>query len=106
MAITHFHIDHHGDLPSLIFAWKYGYVPARSMPVEIIGPVGLKALLDRLAAAYGEWVTTPGYPLTVREIGPNDVVELSGGVQLTWSTLVEREGGDKPVLVAEWIGRH
>ena len=28
------------------------------------------------------------------------------GVQVTWNTVVEREGGDKPVLVAEWIGRH
>ena len=28
------------------------------------------------------------------------------GVQVTWRTVVEREGGDKPVLVAEWIGRH
>ena len=28
------------------------------------------------------------------------------GVQVTWSTLVEREGADKPALVAEWIGRH
>ena len=32
--------------------------------------------------------------------------KLEGGVQVTWSTLIEREGGDKPVLVAEWIGRH
>lgn len=29
-----------------------------------------------------------------------------GGVQVTWDTVVERDGGDKPVLVAEWIGRH
>ena len=28
------------------------------------------------------------------------------GVQLTWSTVVEIEGKDKPALVAEWIGRH
>jgi acyl dehydratase len=28
------------------------------------------------------------------------------GVQVTWGALVEREGGDKPALVAEWIGRH
>jgi len=27
-------------------------------------------------------------------------------VQVTWNTIVEREGSDKPVLVAEWIGRH
>jgi acyl dehydratase len=29
-----------------------------------------------------------------------------GGIQVTWSTLIEREGADKPVLVAEWLGRH
>ena len=29
-----------------------------------------------------------------------------GGVQVTWNTVVEREGSEKPVLVAEWIGRH
>ena len=29
-----------------------------------------------------------------------------GGVQITWNTVVEREGGEKPVLVAEWLGRH
>jgi len=27
------------------------------------------------------------------------------GVQVTWDVTVEREGSDKPVLVAEWIGR-
>lgn len=32
--------------------------------------------------------------------------KIDGGVQVTFNTLVEREGGDKPVLVAEWIGRH
>ena len=28
------------------------------------------------------------------------------GVQVTWSTVVEIEGREKPALVAEWIGRH
>jgi len=28
------------------------------------------------------------------------------GVQLTWQVLVEREGGDKPVCVAESLARH
>ena len=27
------------------------------------------------------------------------------GAQVTWDVTVEREGSDKPVLVAEWIGR-
>ena len=30
----------------------------------------------------------------------------AGGVQVTWNAVVEREGADKPALVAEWIGRH
>jgi acyl dehydratase len=29
-----------------------------------------------------------------------------GGVQVTWNVVVEREGSEKPVLVAEWLGRH
>jgi len=32
--------------------------------------------------------------------------QLEGGVQTTWSVIVEREGGDKPVMVAETISRH
>jgi len=32
--------------------------------------------------------------------------KLEGGVQTTWSVVVEREGGDKPVMVAESISRH
>ena len=32
--------------------------------------------------------------------------KIEGGVQVTWNTVVEREGAPKPVLIAEWIGRH
>jgi acyl dehydratase len=32
--------------------------------------------------------------------------KFEGGVQVTWQVEVEREGGDKPVLIAEWLGRH
>jgi acyl dehydratase len=30
---------------------------------------------------------------------------VEGGVQLTWSITIEREGRDKPALVVEWIAR-
>jgi acyl dehydratase len=29
-----------------------------------------------------------------------------GGVQTTWSVTVERQGGDKPVMIAETVSRH
>ncbi len=31
--------------------------------------------------------------------------EIEGGVQTTWAVVVEREGSDKPCLVAEWLTR-
>lgn len=31
---------------------------------------------------------------------------LDGGVQTTWSVVIEREGSDKPVMVAETLSRH
>jgi acyl dehydratase len=32
--------------------------------------------------------------------------EIKGGVQATWSVTVERDGGDKPCCVAEWLVRY
>jgi len=83
VALTHFHIDHHGDLPTLVFAWKYGILPSRTEPVEILGPAGTRDLLGRLAAAYGEWLLAPGFPLSVREIAPGEAVDLSERVRLS-----------------------
>lgn len=83
VALTHFHIDHHGDLPTLIFAWKYGQLPPRSEPLTIHGPPGTRALIERLAAAYGEWVLTPGFPLAIQEIAPGESAALTPEIRLT-----------------------
>lgn len=32
--------------------------------------------------------------------------KVDGGVQLLWGVTVEREGGDRPCLIAEWLVRH
>jgi acyl dehydratase len=34
-----------------------------------------------------------------------DVEEVAGGLQNTISVVIEREGGDKPVCIAEWVTR-
>ena len=82
VALTHFHIDHHGDLPTLIFAWKYGLLPPRSAPLDLVGPVGTADLMQRLAAAHGTWVLEPGFPLRVVEIAPGAPLALAEGVAL------------------------
>ena len=35
----------------------------------------------------------------------NNLEEIEGGVQATWGVIVEREGSEKPCLVAEWLTR-
>ena len=76
IALTHFHLDHYADLPTLLYAFRYGMLPVRSEPLEIIGPVGTKALFDKLAAVYGEFMTRPVYPQTIHEIEPGGSLEL------------------------------
>ena len=34
------------------------------------------------------------------------VEDVTGGVQVTWQATIEREGGDKPALVSEWLVRY
>jgi len=78
VVISHFHIDHHSDLPALVFAGKYGMLPARTAPLDIVGPLGTRALLERLAAAHGEWLMTPGYPVRITELAPGTSMDLGG----------------------------
>ncbi len=37
---------------------------------------------------------------------PARLEKLDGGVQVTWSVVVERESSDKPCLVAAWLVRY
>ena len=37
---------------------------------------------------------------------PAAIEEAGGALQVTWNVTIEREGGDKPSCVAEWIVRY
>jgi acyl dehydratase len=39
-------------------------------------------------------------------IAPKDIADIDDGFQVTWNVTVEREGGDKPSCVAEWVVRY
>jgi ribonuclease BN (tRNA processing enzyme) len=82
VALTHFDPDHTLDLVTLIYAWRYGALPWRTAPVELIGPTGTERLLTALAELYGRSVRAPGFPLTVREISPGEHLSLSPHVTL------------------------
>jgi len=78
VVLSHFHIDHHLDLPALLNAWKHGMLPRRSAPVDIMGPVGTKSLLEKLAAVHGDGVADPGYPVRVTELAPGASADVGG----------------------------
>lgn len=82
VAFTHFHLDHIADFATLVFAWKYGSLPARSAPLVVIGPNGTSALLGRLADAFGDWLRDPGFPVQILELAPGQTLELGDGVKL------------------------
>ena len=39
-------------------------------------------------------------------IAPASVAETAGSIQVAWAITVEREGGDKPCCLVEWIVRY
>ena len=82
LAITHFHADHVVDIPTLLYAWRYGQLPPRSAGLDIIGPVGTVQLLARFAAIFGDGLLALGFPISIREMAPGDAIGLGDDVEL------------------------
>jgi ribonuclease BN (tRNA processing enzyme) len=72
IALSHFHTDHIGGLAPLMFALSHGVATPRTAPLALIGPPGLRRLLEALADAYGGYVLDPGFELSVVELARND----------------------------------
>lgn len=83
LGLTHFHTDHVGDVPALLSALKYGLLEPRKAPLTIFGSPGLRRFFRRLAAAYGDYVREPGFPLELvelkagRRVALNDVATIA-----------------------------
>ena len=82
VAITHYHNDHIGELPALVYAMLYGQLPPRSEPLVVYGPAGMKEKVAKLAAAHGDWLAAPEFPLPVTELAPGRPVTLGDAVVL------------------------
>jgi ribonuclease BN (tRNA processing enzyme) len=80
VALTHFHPDHFGELPALLFALRHA--TTRTEPLVILGPAGTVRLLKGLAEGYGEWLLDPGYPIGILDVQAGDPFPLSPDVML------------------------
>ena len=83
LFISHFHVDHIGELASLLFAFCYGMKTDRSEPFTIIGPLGLDRVMDGLKMAFGSKHFEAKFPVSVQMVTPGERVELGGDSTLS-----------------------
>lgn len=91
VALTHFDADHVSDLATLIYGWRYGLLPPRAAPVEIIGPPGLERLLAGMKAVFGPRLLDAPPPLAVVEMPPGTERPLDKAVVLASRTVPHNE---------------
>jgi len=82
VIVSHFHPDHWGELPMLVYALKYTTVPARREPLVILGPPGIVRLVKSIAAGYGDWLMDPGFPFGILDVRDGEAFPLDGDVSL------------------------
>ena len=82
LVLTHFHADHIGALPSLFFALKHAILAPRTDPLSVWGPPGTVSLFSKLAAAFGGFVTDPGFPVHIRDLPSGARARTSAGVEI------------------------
>lgn len=82
LFISHFHVDHCGELASLFFAFKHGMRHERSQPLTVIGPHGLDRVMAGLRQAFGDRLFEPKFPVNLQLLAPCDRIALSDGCQI------------------------
>ena len=76
LFISHFHVDHVGELASLFQAFKYGMQAGRTGTLTVVGPVGLDRVIYGLRHAFGEKLFSPGFPVQFRLLPPGGHIQL------------------------------
>ncbi len=74
LVLSHFHPDHVGEAPALLFALKWA--THREEPLVVLGPPGTVEQFRRFADAFGPWVTDPGFPLVMLDLHPAEAFPL------------------------------
>ena len=68
VVLTHYHTDHFGDLPHLLFALKWALPSPRRRPLRVLGPPGLARRVDALRSAFGDFMVDPGFEVAYHEL--------------------------------------
>jgi len=79
LVLSHFHLDHVGDVAPLLFTYTHAPPGPRPDPFTVIGPPGVRALLRGLAQAHGDFLGELPFPLEVVEVPRDAVWQDPGG---------------------------
>ncbi|MBP7475467.1 MAG: MBL fold metallo-hydrolase [Pyrinomonadaceae bacterium] len=82
--ISHFHLDHVGGLAPLLAGTKHaGKMKDRTKPLRIIGPTGLKKLIDAFSDAHNYRLLEQPFPVEIVENEALEPFEIVNGVEAT-----------------------
>ena len=81
--VSHFHVDHVGELGSLFFAFKHGLGGEREDALTLVGPRGLDQVMRGLELAFGPDLFKPKFPVDVRLLDPGSRIEIGGEAHLS-----------------------
>jgi ribonuclease BN (tRNA processing enzyme) len=80
--ISHFHLDHCGGLAPFLFGTKYAPdTQGREKPLKILGPAGLRGLIERFDAVNDYRLFRQPFPLEVVEVEPLEQFEILPGLR-------------------------
>ena len=82
VVLTHFHADHFGELPMLVFALRHAAEPRRKDPLVILGPPGTVRLVKALAQGFGAWLLDPGFPIGILDVRDGEPFPLNAEMSL------------------------
>ena len=68
LFLSHFHLDHSGELASFLFALKYPAPSPQKQPLTIVAGQGFRAFFERLKTVYGNWIVLPPGMLAIVEL--------------------------------------
>ncbi|MFH2204608.1 MAG: ribonuclease Z [Elusimicrobiota bacterium] len=74
---THRHPDHVGDLPALLFYYRYDGKPYRNK-LQVYGPRGFRNFVKHLTKAHHPWLRPRGFQLGVTELEEPALVKGGG----------------------------
>jgi ribonuclease BN (tRNA processing enzyme) len=83
LFISHFHVDHAGEMAALFSAFKHGLRGRRREPLTVIGPRGLDRVMAGLKDAFGSNLFETKFPVSVKMLDPAESFELSADARLS-----------------------